>query len=235
MRLNKFLATFAGVSRRKADTLILEGKVMVNNKPAKIGQIIDQQIDEIKLENQVIKPFSEKVYYLLNKPKGYVCTRSRQFQQKIVTDLIDEGQKIFPIGRLDKDSTGLIILTNDGNLTNILTHPKHGHEKEYFVEALTPESDNFKIIQEKINKLSRGVIIDNYQTEPVKIKLVKSISGQLNLKIILKEGRNRQIRKMLQKVNWTVKNLTRIRINNLTIGNLSQGQYKKVNLKQIIS
>ena len=224
MRINKYIASSGICSRRKAEEYILNGDIKVNNKVIKeLSYTVNLEKDIVKFKDKIIKVEDEKVYYILNKPRGYVVTLKDEKDRKCVTDLIKEDKRIFPIGRLDRDSEGLIILTNDGDFTNEVIHPSKKVEKEYEVK-ITGE-----LTEEKIKNMETGIEIDGYLTKPAKIKNV----SENTFNIVIKEGRNRQIRKMCEKVKLDVKKLKRIRIGKLRMEDLKSGQYKKIDKPNI--
>ncbi|MBS9775234.1 rRNA pseudouridine synthase [Candidatus Gracilibacteria bacterium] len=217
MRLQKYLSQAGICSRRKAEEYIKAGQVTVNGKIAEIGQSVDETKDTIKLLEQAIQQQENFVYYKLNKPRGIVTTCA-QHEEKNIIDIVDIQERVFPIGRLDKETTGLILLTNDGRLTNFLIHPRYEHEKEYVVEVFG------RIEDEALEKMRNGLFILGSYTKKAEVKRIAS--GKFS--IILKEGRNRQIRRMVEKVGKRVKKLKRIRIENIQLGKLDFGEYKKL-------
>jgi 23S rRNA pseudouridine2605 synthase len=224
MRLNRYIAQAGICSRRKADELILRGEIKINGKIVKeLGVDVDIDQDLVECGNKNIKPTEEKVYFALNKPIGYI-TSSSSAQGKSVLDLISSDKRIYPIGRLDKDSRGLILLTNDGDFAYKLTQAKFKHEKEYEVIL-----DRQLTLTDK-KKFEEDVVIDG---EVIKgIKVGKIIGSKVNL--ILQEGVNRQIRRMAKKFGYEVKDLRRIRIGKLKLGNLIEGKWKKIIAKDVI-
>ena len=218
IRLNKHLATLGIASRREADRLIESGEIKVNGEVVTtMGVKIDPEKDKIEVHKNVLKRREKLIYIALNKPVGYVCAAKHTRQDPdIVLDLVDINERIYPVGRLDKDSTGLIILTNDGTLTYTLTHPSAQCEKEYEVTLFKP------IPKGAIDKLKKGVKLWGEKTLPTKIKIV----GPRKMQIILMEGKNRQIRRICQKVGYPVKALKRIRIKKLKIGQLPLGGWR---------
>ena len=227
-RLQKKIANAGYTSRRKAEKLILEGKVKVNDKVVTtLGEKASEKdkiyIEDVLLENE------NKVYFLLNKPREVVCTTEDDKHRKIITSLIDTDKRIFPVGRLDYDTTGLIILTNDGNLANLLTHPKSNIEKVYIAKIkgfLTPD---------KITNLKKGVIIDGVKTKKSKVK-VKHYDKRKNTSIVeitITEGRNHQVKKMFEKVGNEVIKLKREKIAFLTLEGLSSKEYRVLTPKEI--
>ncbi len=223
MRLQKFLAAAGVASRRQAEQLITNGQVKVNGEiTTKLGTTVDENQDVIEYSGKTVKLPSQKIYLALNKPTGYICSTNRE-QGKTVMELVKTTKRIFPVGRLDKDSSGLIILTNDGEFANQLTHPRYGSVKEYFV---TLDRD---LLETDIKKLERGIRIDNKKLQPVIVKDVRNKSA----KLILKEGINRQIRRMLGKLGYTVIKLKRIRIGKLELGDLKVGQWRMIDKKEL--
>lgn len=229
-RLQKYLAEAGIASRRKCEELILQGKVEVNgNIVTELGTKVSPN-DIVKYNGKIIKPEEEKVYILLNKPIGYVTTVHEQFGRDKVLDLIKINKRIVPVGRLDMYTSGALILTNDGELVNKLTHPKNEIEKTYNVTL------KGKITEQEINKLKNGVLIDeDYLTKPAKVKILK-IDEEKNIsriQIVIHEGKNRQVRKMCEAINKKVLALHRSKIGNIDVKDLKIGQWKCLNLKEI--
>ncbi|PID86361.1 pseudouridine synthase [Candidatus Gracilibacteria bacterium] len=221
MRLQKYMSESGVCSRRKAEEFIRKGFVKVNGQIATIGMSIIKGKDSVELDYKVVKEQKEFVYYKINKPRGIETTCSQNGKDSII-DIVDINKRVFPVGRLDKDTTGLILLTNDGRLTNYLIHPRYEHEKEYIVEVFG------KIDDDSLKRMSRGLLILGSYTKKAKIKRLSA--GKFS--IILKEGRNRQIRRMCQAVGYSVKKLKRIRIENIEIGDLDKGEYKELTYKE---
>lgn len=224
IRLNKYIATSGVCSRRNADELIASGKVKVNGIVIKeMGMQVDETKDVVYVNNKKISVKEEKVYIMLNKPKGYVTTNNDQFDRPSTKDLIKEKIRVFPIGRLDMNTEGLLLLTNDGDFANKLMHPSNKVEKTYVVTLRKPITD------EQIKKLQDGVDIGDYITRPAKVKRITP----LELEIKISEGKNRQIRRMCESVNADLKNLKRIQIGNLKLGDLKLGKYRLLSLDEI--
>ncbi|MFC1810310.1 pseudouridine synthase [Patescibacteria group bacterium] len=215
MRVARFVALNTDYSRRTAETLINKGRISVNNKTAKIGQNINPEKDRIEVNGELIKPLEKRITIMLNKPAGYITTKKDPHAKKTVMDLIPYTD-LFPIGRLDKDTEGLLLLTNDGDLAYKLTHPKFEHEKEYLVELKQ------QISREQIQKLEKGIILNSKKTAPCKITNHK----ENKLNITLHEGRKRQIKRMFEYLGNKVIYLYRLRIGKLKLGNLKKGTYK---------
>ncbi len=216
VRLQKFLSSAGFCSRRKGEVYIQAGKVRVNGRIiTELGTKVDPEKDRIEINGQLLAAGQTPVYIALNKPKSYVTT-CRQKNEKIVVDLVDISERIYPVGRLDKDSSGLLLMTNDGNLHHHLLHPSFDHEKEYIVSVADPIPDS------ALTKLEKGVNILGERTRPA---VVKRISSQRFI-IQLKEGKNRQIRRMIKKVGNRVTALKRIRVANIRLGDLPEGAWR---------
>ena len=226
IRLNKYIAECGICSRRKADILIESGKVLVNDIVIKdLGVKIDDTKDQVKVDGKTISKEDKFVYIMLNKPKGYVTTNSEQFGRKSVLDLIDTDYRIFPIGRLDMNTEGLLLLTNDGEFANKLMHPKNKVEKTYIANV------KGNITEEKIEHLINGVDIGGYITKPAKVSIISKDKNEIEIKI--SEGKNRQVRKMCEAVGLKVINLKRTSIGKLNLGNLKIGEYRYLNKSEI--
>lgn len=229
MRLNNYISASGFCSRREADKLISQGKVTINSKKAIIGQTVNEN-DIVKVFNKVIKPKNNNIYIALNKPVGITCTTERHIKGNII-DYVNYKERIFPIGRLDKPSEGLILLTNDGSIVNKILREENNHEKEYLVTV------NKNIDSHFIQSMSNGVRIFN----PVNKKYVttkKCIVRKVNnntFRIILTQGLNRQIRRMCEVLGYEVIKLKRIRIMNLTLDNLPTGKWRLLNQKEVNS
>lgn len=223
MRINKYLAHIGYCSRRKADELIKAGKVVVNGKKAVLGQDVSDS-NEITIDGVDLKHAKAKTsIYILNKPKGVVSTVADENNRKTVVDLIGGKQRLYPVGRLDLNSTGLILLTNDGDLAYKLTHPKFEVEKEYQAKLNSP------IDGSQISKLEAGIRLRkvNYQADKI------TPIGHSSYSIVLHEGKNREIRKMIQAVGNEVIELKRIRIGNLTLSDLKEGDSRQLSTEEI--
>lgn len=241
MKLQKYLAHAGICSRRKAEEYIEQWLVSVNEIIAHIGQVIDPEVDVIKINNKVVEDQENLVYYVYNKPRDIVttCLSGKDDEQGIM-DVVDIPERVFPVWRLDKETTGLIILTNDGRLSNYLMHPRYEHEKEYIVEVYG------KIDDASLDKMRKGVRIElkdngsrtrivrridgkdtiitrKYTTKPCEITRLSSSK----FSIVLKEWKNRQIRRMVAAVDHDVKRLKRIRVENIFLGDLWEGEWRK--------
>lgn len=215
-RLNKYIASCGICSRRKADELIENGKVKVNDIVINnLGMQVSED-DVVKVEDKVISKEEKKVYIVLNKPKGYVTTNNEQFNRKSVIDLIHEDVRVYPVGRLDMYTEGLLILTNDGEFSNKLMHPRNKIEKTYIVTTDT------NVTKEQIEKLKTGVDIGDYVTKPAKVKII----GNDKVEIIISEGKNRQVRRMCESVGINLLNLRRTKVGKIELGTLQTGKYR---------
>jgi len=223
IRLNKFLAEAGIASRRQADTLISSGLVKVNGKTIKkLGTQINPEKDTIKFEDKLLKP-AKTLLFMFNKPIGVTSTLWDSHAEKTIADYFKNIGRLYPVGRLDKNSEGLILITNDGDLTNKLTHPRYEHEKEY--EAIIEGKSD-----ESIPSFSARFVLTGYKAQPMKIKSVKQISPkQWMITLILKDGRKRQVRRIAEKLGYTIVNLKRVRVGKLKLGNLPSGEYKEIN------
>ncbi len=216
MRLQKFIASAGICSRRQAETYIRQGRVAVNGEViTQLGVKVDPETDRVMVDGQVVVPGQPKIYIALNKPAGYVSS-CLQKQEKTILDLVSIDERVYPVGRLDKASTGLMLLTNDGGLHLKLSHPSFDHEKEYdvTVEAPIPDKD--------LAKLKAGIWIEGKKTRPAKVRRVSA----RRFRIVLQEGRNRQIRKMTGHLGHRLSALKRLRISGIRLGNLKEGQWR---------
>ena len=221
MRLNKFLSETGLCSRREADAWIESGRVQVNGTTAVLGtQVADG--DEVRLDGQPVVRKPERVYLALNKPVGIECTTDRSVPGNIV-DFVGHRERIFPIGRLDKDSEGLILLTNDGDIVNRVLRAEHEHEKEYIVSVDRPLTPGF------LEGMAHGVPILDIVTNPCKVRQV----GRNTFRIVLTQGLNRQIRRMCEHFDYTVRGLQRVRIMHVQLGNLPLGEWRNLTAAEV--
>lgn len=231
-RLQKFLAEAGVASRRKAEALIAQGKVKVNGKVVtEMGFKIDSEKDEVTyLEKKVSKKQTKMVYIMLHKPVGYVTTAKEQFGRPAVVDLIQGvSERIFPVGRLDYDTSGLLLLTNDGDLTYKLTHPKHDVDKTYIAKLYGVPDEG------ALQKFRRGVVLEGKRTKPAKIQILnRDKDGRFcTAEIIIHEGRNRQVRKMCESIKHPVAQLQRVATGELKLGDLPKGKYRHLTEKEV--
>jgi len=216
MRLQKFLSAAGVCSRRKAEDFIRSGRVRVNGQVVvALGAKTDPQTDRVSVDGQAVRPAEQLIYIALNKPRGYVCS-CRHAGKKIVLDLVDVPERVYPVGRLDKESTGLLLLTNDGRLHLKLSHPSFDHEKEYEVVVERPISDG------ALRRMAEGMPILNSRTRPAVVRR----TGDRHFRIVLKEGRNRQIRRMVSRLGNHVLELRRIRVSHIRLDRLPEGKWR---------
>lgn len=216
IRLQKFLSTAGVCSRREGEKYILAGDVRVNGEVATVlGTKVDPEKDRVEFRGRPVVSSTQSIYIALHKPSGYV-TSCKQPRERIVTSLVDIPERIFPVGRLDKDSEGLLLLTNDGHLHHQLSHPSFDHEKVYRVTVTRSIANN------DLKQLSNGVDLDGIRT---RLATIRRVSGKQFL-ITLREGRNRQIRRMVGKIGHRVKRLKRIRVANIRLGKLKPGHWR---------
>ncbi|WP_040211813.1 pseudouridine synthase [Clostridium polynesiense] len=228
MRLQKYLAQCGVASRRKSEELILQGRVYVNDMLIKdLGVKIDSDNDEVKVNNTIVKPEENKVYIMLNKPEGYITTLKDEKNRKKVVDLIRIKERIFPVGRLDYNTSGLLILTNDGEIYNNIMHPSREIEKTYMARV------KGIFTRKELQKFERGVDIGGYITAPAKIKVIKLFDNDSLVEIKIHEGKNRQIRRMCEKLNHKVLELQRISLGEIELGDLPKGSWRHLNKKEL--
>jgi len=223
IRLNKFLYEKNICSRREADIFIKQGLISVNKKKAIIGQKIDPIKDKVKISDIVKKELKNKIVVALNKPKGFVSENPTKNERE-ASSLLPFTEKLSAVGRLDKNSTGLLLLTNDGKIVNKLLNPKFNHEKEYIVEVDKKISPIF------LKKMKEGVDIGGYITKKAKIKKITDVT----FKLTLTEGKNHQIKKMTNKLGYTVRNLNRTKFNTISLKNLAVGKYRIIEGKEYL-
>jgi pseudouridine synthase len=222
MRLQKFLSAAGVCSRRRGEEYIKAGRVAVNGCiAAELGAKIDPDLDHVQVDGKSIRALQPYIYIALNKPRDYVTSCSHP-GEKIVMDLVDIAQRVYPIGRLDKDSTGLLLLTNDGRLHHRLSHPSFDHEKEYDVSTAQTISDG------ALRKLAAGLPLMGTRTRPARVRRI----SDRRFRIILQEGKNRQIRRMVRKVGNQVTRLQRIRIDGVKLGRLPLGSWRYLTEKE---
>ena len=221
VRLQKFLAESGVASRRKSEELIVQGKVKVNGRVAMIGDKIDPKKDSVTVNGKKIVKTKAFTYVVLHKPRGFITTMSDEKDRKCVAELIkDVDGRVYPVGRLDKDSEGMLLFTNDGAFANAMTHPTKHVPKTYRV-TVRPS-----ISEEQITALTQGVIIEDRKTAPAEVRVITKEEGRVVLEIILYEGRNRQIRKMCEEVGLEVARLKRTAIGSIKLGMLKQGAWR---------
>lgn len=218
IRLQKFLSQKGVCSRRMAEEFIVAGKILINGKKAVLGNKVTDA-DEVQVNGKVISGENERVYFRFYKPKGVQCTLKYLEGKKTLT-MFNFGTRVFPVGRLDQDSHGLLMMTNDGDMAHKLMHPSFQHEKEYEVRVDQALPPHFAKIMEN------GMLLDGEKKKTAKCEV--AILGERGFRIILKEGRNRQIRRMCEQLGLMVTDLKRIRVSNVLLGNLGIGKWEKI-------
>ena len=226
MRINKFLAAAGVASRRECDKLIADGKVKVNGKIATLG-IEVSETDEVFVEDRKVV-IQKNEYYILNKPKGYICSVSDDKGRKTVMDLMPANVgRIYPVGRLDYDSEGLLILTTDGELAQKLTHPSNEIPKTYLVKI------EGTLTEAALNPIRSGIEIDDYMTKKCKAHIVETNKAYTKIHITITEGKNREVRKMFAAIGKEVQLLKRIKVGELTLRGLDRGAYRKLSKQEV--
>ncbi len=228
MRIHKYLAHSGIASRRHAEEMVVNGLVTVNGSIAKVGQVIDSETAKVVVSGKPVQIDQTLVYYLLNKPRGVVSAVTDPDGRRTVTSLVPGGHRLYPVGRLDYDSEGLMLLTNDGDLAYKLTHPKFEIDKTYhvLVKGVIPEKS--------IGYLESGVTIEGQKTAPAKVTIAEAQSNNTWIDITIHEGRNRQIRKMCEAVGYPVLRLIRTQLGPWTLGDLATGKYRTLNPSEIV-
>lgn len=229
VRLQKYIADCGVASRRKAEELILHNKVMVNKTVInQLGYKVHPENDIVSIDGKIIKPESKKVYIMLNKPIGYVTTVKDQFNRPTVIDLlIDIEYRVFPVGRLDYDTSGLLLLTNDGDLANKIMHPRYKIDKAYIANVSGYPTEK------ELEKLRSGIKIDNYYTSPANVKILKMSNNSTSIHITIHEGKNRQVRKMFEAIGYKVVKLNRIALGNIKLNGLKEGHWRYLSSEEV--
>jgi 23S rRNA pseudouridine2605 synthase len=226
-RLQKVLARAGIGSRRACEELIAAGRVTVDGQPARLGQRVDPETDRVELDGVPVVTRSENVYYLLNKPGGVVTTAHDPEGRQTVVDLVPTEPRVFPVGRLDWDTEGLLVLTNDGDLAQLVTHPSHGVEKTYLAEVVGSPS------RDALRQLRTGVALDDGTTAPARVRLVARHGLRSALEITIHEGRNRQVRRMCEAVGHPVTRLVRTRIGPVKDERLAPGRWRPLSARDV--
>lgn len=222
-RLQKYLSECSVASRRKSEELILQGRVTVNGKKASLGDKVDPKTDVVAVNGKKVHKVKEKYYIMLNKPRGYVTTMSDELGRKCVKELVsDVGAVVYPVGRLDRDSEGLLLLTNDGEFANNIMHPKKHISKTYRVTVRSA------VTEDQITSLSGGVMIDGRQTLPAEVRVLEKSETRSVLEVVIYEGRNRQIRKMCEETGLEVARLKRTAVGGVKLGMLHTGSWREL-------
>ena len=227
-RLNRYLARSGVASRRAADALIASGAVLVNGrKPPPEGMLIEPGTDRVEVGGEVVVPAEKHNYIALNKPEGYITTASDPGSRPTVYELLTASGRVFPIGRLDMDSRGLLLLTDDGELANRLAHPRYHVAKEYLalVDGVPGEND--------LRKLRLGVELEDGKTAPAEVEIAGSVRGRTQVRLTIREGRNRQVRRMLEAVGHPVRDLQRTAFGPLRLGRLKEGDWRRLRQPEV--
>ena len=228
IRLQKHLSQCGIASRRKAEELIEDGRVRINGRVASLGDKVDPKRDKVTVNGKNVVPVTEKVYIMLHKPRGFVTTMKDELDRKCVSDLVKNvGTKVYPVGRLDRNSEGLLIMTNDGELANALTHPSAQVNKTYRVTVKGTVTD------EQIDKMASGIKLDDKVTQPCDIFVMERKEDRTVLCFIIHEGINRQIRRMCEAVKLEVMRLKRTEIAGVKLGMLKQGDWRELNDREL--
>lgn len=229
VRLQKYMADSGVAARRKCEEIIASGRVKVNGeKVTEMGVKVDPEKDKITLDGKIIEPLEKEVYFALNKPAGVVTTVSNKHGETTVMDLVKEvDERIFPVGRLDKDTKGLLILTTDGKLANRMMHPRYHLDKTYIVTV------KHELPKRSLKYLSKGIVVGGKKTQPASVDLYKKTRRMVRYKMTIREGRKRQIRRMFKAVGDPVVELKRVSIGPVTLGRLPEGEYRPLNRKEI--
>lgn len=227
-RLQKVIAAAGLASRREAEKWITAGRVSVNGRVASLGESADPEKDQVEVDGRTLSVEGKKYYLLLNKPIGYVSTRRDPEGRPVVTDLVREiPARLYPVGRLDLNTEGLLLLTNDGALAHHLAHPRHQVEKTYLVRVRGALS------REALEKLERGVLLEDGMTAPARVEKVRSAGSHSWFHLTIREGRNRQVRRMCETVGFQVSRLKRIRIAFLEIDELPSGKFRHLSSQEV--
>jgi 23S rRNA pseudouridine2605 synthase len=230
-RLNKFIANCGTASRRSAEKLIAEGKVAVNGRIERNpATIVDFSTDKVTVDGKIISLPEKYVYYALYKPRSYISTARDVHAPLKVTNLVPETPRVFPVGRLDKESEGLMILTNDGDLALKLTHPRYEHEKEYVVTVKNARNREHEEIRRRIMDFSRENVLP-----PIKVEIISADNSKAVFRIILREGKKRQIRLMCKEAGLEILKLIRVRMGNLRLGALKPGKFRQIGRDEILT
>lgn len=228
-RIQKILSSRGVTSRRKAEEMITAGRISCNGKICSLGDVADPDVDEILIDGKPLPQEDQRCYIMLNKPRGFVTTLSDEKGRKNAAQLLEDcGKRVYPVGRLDMDSEGLLLFTNDGDFANNLMHPKHEVEKTYRVTVLEYEA-------EKLEKLKLPVELDGYRIKPPKVDLESVRGNKAHILVTIHEGRNRQVRRMCAIAGLTVIRLERIREGKLLLGDLPKGKWRYLTREEVES
>ena len=228
VRLQKMLADCGVASRRKSEEMISAGEIKVNGITAKIGDKVDPKKDKVSVKGKPLDTHVNEVYVMLHKPRGYITTMSDEMDRRCVAELIkDVPERVYPVGRLDRDSEGLLLMTNDGEFANAMTHPSLHIPKTYRV-TIHPS-----ITEEQLTQIAVGIVIDGRKTAPARVNVITQEFGRVVLEIVLYEGRNRQIRKMCEQLGLEVARLKRVAVGQLKLGMLQPGKWRSLTAEEV--
>ena len=228
IRLQKFLSECGVASRRKSEEMIESGIVKVNGKVASIGDKVDPKRDTVTVRGKKVVKQKNNVYIMLNKPRGFITTMSDEMDRKCVAMLVENAPaRVYPVGRLDRESEGMLLFTNDGEFANALTHPSKHVSKAYRVTVRPPVSE------EQLTAIATGIVIDDRKTAPADVRVVLQEENRVVLEIVLYEGRNRQIRKMCEEIGLEVARLRRIAVGSVKLGMLKQGDWRELSEEEV--
>lgn len=227
-RLQKYLSECGVASRRKSEELIIAGSVKINGVTAVLGDKVDPYKDKVTVKGRPVKRVDEKVYIMLHKPRGFITTMSDEQGRRCVADLVDEApQKVYPVGRLDRDSEGLLLMTNDGEFSNLMMHPRTHVSKTYRVTVRPP------VTEQMLDRLACGIDLDGRMTAPCEVEIIEKDDNRVVLRFVLYEGRNREIRRMCEAVGLQVARLKRVAIDTLKLGMLPQGKWRVLTEQEV--
>ncbi len=223
MRLNKYLSQAGVCSRRKADELIKQGKVKLNGKiVTDMGVQVKENNDDVRVDNKRVKLPSNFSYYMLNKPKGFVCSVKDDLDRRTVMDLVTAKERVYPVGRLDYDTEGLLLFTNDGDIANKLMHPSYEIAKTYIANVAG------KVSGDEMKKLANGIELDGEMTKPAQVQLLEFDGKLSRMKLTIHEGRNRQVRRMFEAISKEVMYLKRVGLGDLRLGGMSRAEFRRL-------
>lgn len=228
MRIHKYLAHAGVASRRHAEAMVAEGKVTVNGRVAPVGKVVESDTDKVAVEGKLVEIDQVLVYYLLNKPRGVVSAVTDEEGRRTVVSLVPGGHRLYPVGRLDFDSEGLMLLTNDGDLAYKMTHPKYEIDKTYHVLV------KGVMTQKSVRYLEQGVTIEGKKTAPAHVQIMEAQPNNTWIDITIHEGRNRQIRKMCEAVGYPVMRLIRTELGPWQLGDIPSGKFRTLKPEEIM-
>ncbi len=228
VRLQKYLSECGVASRRKSEELIVAGSVKINGVKAILGDKVDPFKDKVTVKGKPVRKIDQKVYLMLHKPRGFITTMSDEQGRKCVADLTEDApQKVYPVGRLDRDSEGLLLMTNDGEFSNLMMHPRSHVSKTYRVTVRPP------VTEQMLDTLAAGIVIDGRRTAPCEVEIIEKDDNRIVLRFVLYEGRNREIRRMCEAVGLEVARLKRVAIDTLKLGMLPQGKWRELSEQEV--